>query len=134
MSTFSLEIITPEQIVVKETVRFVSVKGIEGELGILPQHIPMVTLLRIAPVVLEHPTGERMTYAVHGGILQISSNGVVILAEGAEDATSIDVSRAQQAKQRAQQRLQQQRDERIDYARAERALARALLRIDVSQR
>ncbi|MFD1957912.1 F0F1 ATP synthase subunit epsilon [Paenibacillus thailandensis] len=128
MSTFLVEIVTPERKVYAETANMVSVKGSEGELGILPNHVPFVTTLRIAPVVIKRD-GKQDVIAVHGGFIEVRKDKVVILAELAETASDIDVERARQAKERAEQRLAQKRDD-IDYRRAELALQRALNRIN----
>jgi F-type H+-transporting ATPase subunit epsilon len=129
MSAYALEICTRERIVYAHNVTFVSVRAVDGVLGITSKHIPLITTLRVAPVVIADEDGRKETYAVHGGILHIAKNHVIILADEAERAGDIDVARAQRAQQRAQQRLAE-RAEHIDFARAERALARALSRIE----
>ncbi|MFX3634100.1 MAG: F0F1 ATP synthase subunit epsilon [Candidatus Pristimantibacillus sp.] len=132
MSTFLVEIVTPERKVYAETANMVSVTGVEGELGILPNHIPLVTPLRIAPVVIKRD-GKVDVIAVGGGFIEVRKDKIVILAESAELATNIDVNRAEAAKERAQQRLAAKRDE-IDYRRAELSLQRAMNRINVTKR
>ncbi|NIK71066.1 MULTISPECIES: F0F1 ATP synthase subunit epsilon [unclassified Paenibacillus] len=132
MSTFLVEIVTPERKVYAETANMVSVKGIAGELGILPNHIPLVTPLRIAPVSIKRD-GKVDVLAVGGGFIEVRKDKVVILAESAELASEIDVNRAQAAKQRAEERLAAKRDE-IDFKRAELALQRASNRINVTER
>ncbi|GGG84985.1 F0F1 ATP synthase subunit epsilon [Paenibacillus radicis (ex Gao et al. 2016)] len=132
MSTFLVEIVTPERKVYAETANMVSVTGVEGELGILPNHIPLVTALRIAPIVIKRDNKVDVI-AASGGFIEVRKDKIVILAESAELATNIDVSRAQSAKERAQQRLAAKRDE-IDYRRAELALQRAMNRINVTER
>lgn len=132
MSTFLVEIVTPERKVYAETANMVSVKGIAGELGILPNHIPLVTPLRIAPVSIKRD-GKVDVLAVGGGFIEVRKDKVVILAESAELASEIDVNRALAAKQRAEERLAAKRDE-IDFKRAELALQRASNRINVTER
>ncbi|WP_042170216.1 F0F1 ATP synthase subunit epsilon [Paenibacillus gorillae] len=132
MSTFLVEIVTPERKVYAETANMVSVTGVEGELGILPNHIPLVTALRIAPIVIKRDNKVDVI-AASGGFIEVRKDKIVILAESAELATNIDINRAQSAKERAQQRLAAKRDE-IDYRRAELALQRAMNRINVSER
>ncbi|MFF2092555.1 F0F1 ATP synthase subunit epsilon [Paenibacillus sp. NPDC058174] len=132
MSTFLVEIVTPERKVYAETANMVSVTGVEGELGILPNHIPLVTALRIAPIVIKRDNKVDVI-AASGGFIEVRKDKIVILAESAELATNIDISRAQSAKERAEQRLAAKRDE-IDYRRAELALQRAMNRINVTQR
>ncbi len=132
MSTVLLEIVTPERIVYSEPVNMVSVRGAEGELGILPNHIPLVTPLRVAPVRIKSE-GQEVYIAVGGGFLEVRKDKITILAESAEKPTEIDVDRARAAKERAEKRLQSRQQE-VDFRRAEIALQKALTRLDVSQR
>ncbi|MBO7748682.1 F0F1 ATP synthase subunit epsilon [Paenibacillus sp. MWE-103] len=131
MSSFLLEIVTPERKVYAEDVNMVIVKGSEGEMGILPNHIPMVTPLKIAPVTIKLKNAEEKI-AVNGGFLEIRKDKVVILAESAERQADIDLARAEAAKQRAEQLMSGRKDD-YDQVRAELALQRALNRIAVKQ-
>ncbi|PZE19398.1 F0F1 ATP synthase subunit epsilon [Paenibacillus xerothermodurans] len=129
MSTFLLEIVTPERKVYAEEVDMIIVKGTEGELGILPNHIPLVTPLKVAPVtVKKNRTDEYI--AVNGGFMEVRKDKVVILAESAELPEQIDIERAKQAKARAEERLASKKRE-FDAKRAELALQRAINRIEV---
>jgi len=130
VSTFLLEIVTPERKVYEQEVNMIIARGVEGELGILPNHIPLVTPLKIAPLEAKRKGGND-TIAVSGGFMEVRKNKVVILAESAELPGEIDLDRAKAAKDRAQQRLQARRDD-IDYRRAEMALQRATTRINVA--
>ncbi len=132
MSSFLLEIVTPERKVYAEDVNMVIVKGTEGEMGILANHIPLVTPLKIAAVTIKKDRAEEVI-AVNGGFIEVRKDKVVILAESAELPGDIDINRAESAKQRAEQRLSGKRDE-SDYRRAELALQRAMNRISVKQR
>ncbi len=131
MSTLLLEIVTPERKVYAKDVEMVSVKGMDGELGVMAQHIPIVTPLKIAPVRAKLIGGGEDVIAVHGGFLEVRGDKVVILAEGAELPEEIDADRAERAKQRAEQRLAKK--ENIDFHRAEIALQRAMTRLDVKR-
>jgi ATP synthase, F1 epsilon subunit (delta in mitochondria) len=131
MSTLLLEIVTPERKVYEQEVKMVSVKGEEGELGILPNHIPLVTPLRIAPVIVKKDGGGTEKFAVSGGFIEIRKDKVVILAESAELASEIDVERAEAAKRRAEERLSA-KAEHVDFKRAELSLQRAINRINVN--
>lgn len=131
MSTFLLEVVTPERKVYSDHVNMIIAKGVEGELGILPNHIPLVTPLKIAPVTVKRQGQKDEVIAVHGGFMEVRKDKVVILAESAELPGQIDVDRAQAAKERAEKRLAAKRDE-IDFRRAELALQRAMNRLDVS--
>ncbi|WP_274654297.1 F0F1 ATP synthase subunit epsilon [Paenibacillus humicola] len=132
MSTFLLEIVTPERIVYAKDVNMVIVKGAAGELGILANHIPLVTPLKIAPVTVKRDNAMDFI-AVNGGFIEVRKDKVVILAESAELPEDIDVDRAELARQRAEQRISGGGGE-IDVKRAEAALHRALNRLDVKQR
>nr|WP_245255798.1 F0F1 ATP synthase subunit epsilon [Paenibacillus lactis] len=133
VSTFLLEIVTPDRVVYSEQVNSVTVRGVEGELGILPGHIPFVTPLQIAPVYVKIGN-ERTPFAVQGGFVEVRKDKVVILAESAERANEIDRERAEAAKERAQARLNAKgRQDEIDHRRAELALQRAMNRIKVTQ-
>ena len=132
MSTVLLEIVTPERKVYAQDVTMVVVKGQEGELGILPNHIPLVTPLKIAPVKAKKPGGGEEYIAVHGGFLEVRNDKVVILAEVAELPGEIDVERARKAKERAEGRLGGRDKDDIDFRRAEIALMKAMNRLDVS--
>ncbi|RXZ83429.1 F0F1 ATP synthase subunit epsilon [Paenibacillaceae bacterium] len=135
MSTFLLEIVTPERKVYAQDVDMIVVRGIEGELGILPNHIPLVTALQIAPLVVKRNRQDEII-ALHGGFLEVRKDKVVILAESAELPGDIDLERARAAKERAEQRLggRASNISPVDYPRAELALNRALNRLDVKQR
>jgi F-type H+-transporting ATPase subunit epsilon len=132
VSTFLLEIVTPERKLYAKEVNMVIVKGVAGELGILPNHIPLVTPLRIAPVTAKIDNTSEVI-AVNGGFMEVRKDKVVILAETAELPGDIDIDRAKGAKERAEQRLEQKRDD-VDFRRAELALQRASNRIDVFER
>ncbi|MNW47942.1 ATP synthase epsilon chain [compost metagenome] len=132
MSSFLLEIVTPEHVVYSKEVDSLTVRGLEGELGILRGHIPLVTPLQVAPVVAK--TGkETTTIAVHGGFIEVQSDKVIVLAESAELPEEIDLARAIAARERAERRLAaRSNQDRVDHRRAELALQRAVTRINVS--
>jgi F-type H+-transporting ATPase subunit epsilon len=132
LSTVKLEIVTPERKVYEKEVDMVVVKGIAGELGILPNHIPLVTPLRIAPVKVKYNGNQEELIAVHGGFMEVRKDKIVILAELAELPGEIDLERAQRAKERAEGRLKS-KDEG-DLLRAEIALQKAINRINVTNK
>jgi F-type H+-transporting ATPase subunit epsilon len=132
MKQLKLEIVTPEHKVFSDEVDMVVVKGVSGELGILPDHIPMVTPLQISVMKIKK-NGKDIIVAVNGGFMEVRKDKVVILAESAELPEEIDVERARAAKERAEERLRVRRDE-LDFRRAEMALQRAMNRIHVSER
>lgn len=131
MKTLTVSVVTPDGPVLEESYDMVSCKAENGELGILPGHIPFVTPLTISSVRLKH--GEKLDWiAVSGGFLEVRPDKVTVLAQSAEQPSEINVERAQQAKTRAEQRLQSKRDE-VDFQRAKSALQRAQNRLNVAR-
>ena len=131
MKTMKVSVVTPNGPVFESEVEMVSTKAQSGELGILPGHIPMVAPLQIGAVRLKNG-GKTDFIAVTGGLLEVRSQEVTILAQAAETAEKIDVERAMKAKERAEQRLREASQTAIDHKRAELALRRAINRIIVS--
>ncbi|MBY9077642.1 F0F1 ATP synthase subunit epsilon [Paenibacillus sp. HN-1] len=132
MNTFMLEIVTPDHLVYAKQVYSLTVRGAEGDLGILPGHVPLVTPLQVAPMTIKSEAGVT-TVAVHGGFVEVHKDKVTVLAESAELPSDIDLERAEAAKERAQRRLQVRgKQDEIDHRRAELALQRAVTRIKVS--
>ncbi|MCL6519695.1 MAG: F0F1 ATP synthase subunit epsilon [Armatimonadetes bacterium] len=130
--TFKLEIATPERVVLQVDAVSLVVPGIEGSLGILADHAPLVAELDIGEAVVHQQDGNVMRLAVSGGFIEVRKNIVRILADSAERAEEIDVARAEAAKRRAEERLKE-RARGVDYARAEAALKRALTRLKVAR-
>jgi len=122
-----LDIVTPEKKVYSDDVRYVIAPGGDGELGILPEHAPILTTLNIG-IVRVLKDGQYSRYAVSGGFLEARNSKVVILADAAERADEIDIERAQAARERAEQRLAS-KDPDVNLARAEVALKKALNRL-----
>lgn len=131
MSNLLLEIVTPERQVYAQVVNMLIVKGVEGEMGILPNHIPLVTPLKIAPVIAKIGNKEELI-AVNGGFMEVRKDKVVILAESAELPGDIDLERAIAAKDRAEKRMNANKDE-VDFRRAEIALQKAINRIETAR-
>ena len=130
--TIDLTIVTPERAVVHEEVDELQVPGSEGYLGILPGHAPLFSELKVGEV--SYRKGDRWSFlAVAWGFVEVQSNQVRILAETAERAQEIDLTRATRAKERAEQRIARGGEE-VDYRRALVALERALIRIQVSRK
>ena len=132
MATIRLDIVTAEQLVFSEDVEVVVAPGVEGQLGILPHHAPLMTMLQ--PGELRVRKGEEeLCLAISGGFLEVRPDRVIILADTAERAEEINVARAEEAMRRAQERLSQHTPE-VDVARAEAALRRSLIRLKVAER
>jgi len=130
--TIKLDIVTAERVVFSEDVDMVVAPGVGGELGILPHHTNLMTILQAGELRVRHSGGE-LYMAISGGFLEVRPDKVIILADAAERDTEIDLTRAEEAKKRAQERLAHHIPG-IDLARAEAALARSLTRLKVAQR
>jgi len=128
--TFQLEIVTPEKLVVRTTAEEIQIPGLNGYLGILPGHAPLITELAVGVISYREQT-ETRTLSVAWGFAEVLPDKVTILAETAEHPDEIDVTRAQKAKERAEQRLQSN-DPNVDYDRANGALQRADTRLKVA--
>ncbi|HMK64701.1 MAG TPA: F0F1 ATP synthase subunit epsilon [Thermodesulfobacteriota bacterium] len=128
-----LEVVTPDRLVTSEAVDIVMAMGALGEFGILANHIPFLTPLQ--PGELRFRKDNQLEHmVVTGGFAEVSNNKVTILAEAAEKAKEIDLDRARRAKERAEKRLAQAKSEAVDYVRAEAALKRALLRLNIAEK
>lgn len=128
-----LEIVTPERRAFEGDVDEVIVPGSEGELGILPHHEPLISLLGQGVLRLKSG-GQEQEFAIFGGFLQVRPDRVVVLAETADMAAEIDVERAERARREAQRTLEGGFVEPADLASARAALQRALIRIRVAER
>lgn len=128
-----LEIVTPERQVFSEEVDSVVCPGIEGELGVLPHHAPLLTTLGVGELRIRRG-GEEEFFAIAGGFLQVRPDKVVVMAETADMASDIDIEKALEARREAEQALAEGFEEPADLARARAALQRALLRIRVAER
>ncbi|SFB26585.1 F-type H+-transporting ATPase subunit epsilon [Lentibacillus halodurans] len=131
MKTLDVSVVTPDGPVLEDSFEMISCKAENGELGVLPGHIPMVAPLTISSVRLKLENDTK-TLAVNGGFLEVRPEKVTILAQSAEDPNEIDVQRAKEAKTRAERRLESKQDD-IDFQRAELALKRAVNRLDVAR-
>ena len=129
----TLTIITPDAIVYDDKADFFVGHAIDGAFGVLPNHAPMIIALDIAPLRVDNPDGQQHTFAVFGGFVEIEHNKVSIVTPNCESPETIDIDRAKRAKERAEGRLSNPTPD-IDVERAELALARALLRLKVTQR
>ena len=132
MASMRLDVVTAERPVFSDDVDGVVAPGIDGQLGILPHHAPLMTMLQPGELLVRKGE-EEFCIAVTGGFLEVRPDRVVILADAAERAEDIDVRRAEEAMKRAQERIRE-RPTGLDAARAEAALRRALTRMEVVER
>jgi F-type H+-transporting ATPase subunit epsilon len=132
MATLELEIVTAERQIYSDTVNAVVADGIEGQLGILPHHAPLITMLKPGELLIRKDREETFM-AITRGFLEVRPEKVIILADACERSEEIDMERAEAAKRRAEARLKAHIPE-IDLLRAEAALRRSMIRIKVAER
>lgn len=128
MAKLRLEVVTPARTVIEAEAESITVPGVEGRLGFLAGHAPIVAGLSVGIVEYGPVHGEKQRMAITGGFVEVADNKVSVLADTAELAAEIDVARAMAAKERAERRLRE-REANVDRARAEAALARAINRL-----
>ncbi|MGD9117312.1 MAG: F0F1 ATP synthase subunit epsilon [Dehalococcoidia bacterium] len=132
MATTRLDIVTAEREVFSEDVDEVVAPGVQGQLGILPHHAPLMTTL-LPGELLVKKGGEEFYLAISGGFIEVRPDRIIVLADAAERVEEIDIARAEEAKRRAEKRLAEH-EPGVDTARAEAALRRSLIRLQVAQR
>jgi F-type H+-transporting ATPase subunit epsilon len=129
---FKLEIVTPEAVTYSQDVEMVTLPGVEGEMGIYPMHVPLMTQLVPGEVVVRKE-GRDVFLAVGEGFVQITGDRVAILTDMAFEAANIDETKAEEARKRAEQRLQEKlSDEEVASVNA--ALAHSLAQLKVKRR
>lgn len=133
-ATIRCEIVTAERTVFEDNVSMVVAPGIEGQLGILPHHAPLMTALTYGELIIHREGQEDEFIAIGGGFMEVGSDHVTILADSAERAEEIDEERAEEARQRAGELMAQKHREDVDFIRAEAALRRSMLRLKVARR
>jgi F-type H+-transporting ATPase subunit epsilon len=134
MAQIRCEIVTAERTVFEDDVSMVVAPGIEGQLGILPQHAPLMTVLTYGELLIRREGREDEFIAIGGGFMEVGPDHVTILADSAERADEIDVDRAEAARRRAEELMAQKQRRDADLARAEAALRRSMIRLRVARR
>ena len=132
MTTIRLDVVSAERVVYSEEVDVVIAPGVEGQLGILPHHTPLMTTLQSGELRVRRG-GEEFSLAITGGFLEVRPDRVIVLADAAERAEEIDLARAEEAKRRAQEQISRRGPE-VDLAQAEAALRRSLARLKVGEK
>ena len=127
-----LEVVTPEKIVVSETIQTVTAPGSEGEFGVLAGHTPFLASLKLGTLNFKDDAGKARAVFINGGFAETLPNKVTVLAESAERRGDIDSTRAKAALERAQKRLESQ-EATTDFERAKRALTRAQARLSLAE-
>ena len=132
MATLKLEIVTPEAKVYSEDVEMVTVPGVEGEMGIFPMHVPLMTQL-VAGELTARNGGQDFFLAVGDGFVEITGEKVSILTDMAIQAENIDEAKAEEARRRAEARLAEKIDDE-EAARVHAALANSTAQLKVKRR
>jgi len=127
----TLDIVTPYGHVFTDEVDEVTATGSEGEFGVLPEHSPFLTTIKVGMLTYKKGS-ETGHFFVNFGYAEVGPDKVTILADSAERSEDIDIERAQEAMKRAEERLKQQ--EEIDEARATAAVERSIMRVQVAEK
>ncbi len=129
-----LEVVTPTGPVVSEQVDIVTAPGIDGEFGVLANHAPLLSTIKVGTLSYQKDNASDVLM-VNGGFCEVSNNKITFLVESAEKGKDIDVERAMKAKERAEKRLAEAagKAEHINASRAEASLQRAIARLKVSK-
>jgi F-type H+-transporting ATPase subunit epsilon len=128
-----LEVVTPDRLVVSEEVDIVVAPGVEGQFGVLVNHIPFLSALEVGEMYYKKG-GQTEFIFISGGFAEVTGKKVTILADSAERGKEIDIERAKRAKERAEKRLAMGKIADFDWVRAEAALRRSLTRMKIATR
>ncbi len=126
-----LEIVTAERVVLSDDVDQVNAPTVDGRVGILPRHMPLLTILDVGELDIIKD-GVSTPYALSGGFMEVLPSRVTILADTVERADEIDEARAEEARRRAEERLAERHSEQ-DMLMAEAKLRKELLRLRIAQ-
>lgn len=128
------EIVSQDRMVYEGDVDIVVLPGMDGEMGVLPHHAPLLTTLKFG-IIKVRAKGDEQVFAVAGGVAEIQPDIVTVLADAAENVQEIDVARAEAARKHAEEALAQVKPEDVDaYLALEAALRRSNLRLDAAKR
>jgi len=135
MKTLKLKIATPERVIYENEIQQVSIPTMDGEITVLPNHVPLVSVLQAGEMRISDKDGEQVM-AISGGFLEVrGQNEIVILADNAERATEIDIERAEKARARAEELMRQEKaTEDIDFAKLQVVIDREMNRIRVGKK
>ena len=132
VNTLKLEIVTPDAVVYSEDVEMVTLQGVEGQMGIYPQHVRLMTQL-VPGEMIVHKGGRDDFLAVGEGLVEITNDRVAIVTDMAVPADNIDEAKAEEARQRAAARLQEKLSSQ-DLASVNATLTRSLAQLSVKRR
>jgi F-type H+-transporting ATPase subunit epsilon len=130
-TTLKLEIVTPDRTAFSDQVEMVTLPGSEGQLGVLPQHIPLMTQIVPGEIIVRRDGKDRL-FAVGDGLVEITGDQVAILTDMAVAAEDIDAAKVEQARQRAEERLREKLSSE-EIANVHSALARLMAELNVKK-
>jgi F-type H+-transporting ATPase subunit epsilon len=136
VADFKLSIVTPERVSYEADVSSLVVPGIDGYLGVLANHAPLITAMKPGKIEFRDPAGKVLTIAVSGGFLEVSGNVATVLADTAEFGSEIDLDRAKKTYERERARFLEAAsgtDSSIDVNEARQAMERAKNRIQIAE-
>lgn len=134
MSSIKFKIITPEKVVYESEISQVTLPTQQGEITILPNHLPLVSVLQPGELIIKKDNQE-IAMAVSGGFVQVKKNEVVVLADTAEQAEEIDEARAEEARQRARKLMAEYKDkEAVEYTALAAKIEKELARLKVARK
>jgi len=131
-STIKLDIVTPERLCYHEDINVLEAPAIDGLIGILPRHAPMVTALSTGVLKIQKD-GEEILISISEGFMEVKPAQINVVVRSAELSHEVDIERAKRARERAQKRLESDEQD-IDNARAEAAMQRALARLKAARK
>lgn len=133
MATLQCNVVSAKETIYSGDINMLVAAGIEGEIGILPGHIPFITLLKPGTLQITEPNGEIETVYVSGGVLEVQPNIVTVLADTAVRAEDLDEAKIKEARRQAQEKLQNQKAN-VDTTAALMALAESIAQLQTLQK
>ena len=131
--SFKFKIVTPERVVFEDTVDAVVLPTVEGEITVLPHHIPLVSLLKAGEIRIKKGS-EEIPLAVSSGVIEVDGEKVVVLADTAERADELEEAKIEEAREAAQKLMSEKRNDAEGFAEATALLERELARLKVVKR
>ena len=128
--TYHLTVVSAEKQMFEGLVQKIQVTGSEGELGIYPQHTPLLTAIKPGMVRVVKTSGEEEFIYLSGGILEVQPTGVIVLADTAIRGRDLDEAKALESKRKAEEHIQSSHGD-VDYAQASAELAKAIAKLRV---
>ena len=133
MSTIQVEVVSSEKLLYSGEASMVVAPGMMGELGIMPQHVPLLTQIKPGVLKINLPDGGEELLYIAGGVLEVQPDKVTVLADVAERSEDLDEARAEEARQAAEAKLRDGTAGDMDYAQAQAELARAAAQLQAIQ-